>query len=49
MNDIIYSQSENDYGGFSEAVVEDAAIEILQALGWLRQTRRGNPILKLCC
>ena len=40
MNDIIYSQSENDYGGFSEAVVEDAAIEILQSLGW----RYADPL-----
>lgn len=34
MNDIIYSQSENTYSGFSEAIVEDATIDILKSLGW---------------
>ncbi|MEL6919664.1 MAG: type I restriction endonuclease subunit R, partial [Pseudomonadota bacterium] len=32
--DIIYTQQENTYSGFSEAVVEDAATAILQELGW---------------
>ena len=34
MTDIIYTQPEAQYGGFSEAVVEDASIEILKELGW---------------
>lgn len=34
MTDIQYTQPASSYGGFSEALVEDAAVDILKALGW---------------
>ncbi len=34
MNDIIYTQPEPTYSGFSEALVEDAVAELIQSLGW---------------
>jgi type I restriction enzyme R subunit len=34
MTDILYEQPERAYGGFSEALVEDATIELFKELGW---------------